>query len=216
MFNHLFIITTRKNKEDCLFYECLQINKSLQKAKIIFIENNQIGLSKIYNQYLNKFKDKYDFIHFIHDDIFIYDDLNVIDKTLNESNYDIYGVAGGDKVILKNPILWHLICEKKYGVVEHKVNNIHNVISFGNTFDKVVILDGVYLCVKTKNINNWQFNENFDFHHYDIASCIDAFKQHLILGVVPIHIRHEPQFYIPTQNENWIKNNNKFLELYAK
>ena len=36
----------------------------------------------------------------------------------------------------------------------------------------------------------------------------------LKLGIVPIHIRHEPDLYDPTKNENWIKSNKKFLELY--
>lgn len=224
-FKHLFVSATKDKKEDTLFYKCHNINQSFNKLKQIIIENNTNGLSEVYNKILKKYKNEYDYIHFVHDDVFIYDDMNVIENLLLNNDSDIYGVAGASKINISYPSLWHIMGKNhSFGSVEHKHNtridnlnqpNHYNVI-FGPCIGDVVILDGVYLCVKTKNIKNWKFNENFEFHHYDIASCIDAFKNNLKLKVIPIHIRHEPDLYDPTKNKNWIESNNKFLKLYAK
>lgn len=222
-FKHLFVSATKNKKEDTLIYQCHQINQSFNKIKQIIIEDNTIGLPKNYNNILNQYKNDYDFIHFVHDDVFIYDDISVIENILINYPYDIYGIAGSGKIYIKDPALWHIMGkERMFGVVEHKHNKRINdleqsnqyVVVFGPSVGNVVIMDGVYMCVKTKNIKDWKFNENFEFHHYDISSSIDAFKKGLKLGIVPIHIRHEPDLYDPTKNENWIKSNKKFLELY--
>jgi len=223
IFKHLFVSASADSKKDTLIYKCHQINQSFNKIDQIIIDHNNIGLPKVYNNILKEYKNKYDFIHFVHDDVFIYDDMDSLENIITSYNYDIIGVAGSGRIAIKHPALWHIMGkDRMYGAVEHRNNQIQNdfqpkqyTVVYGPTSGEVIILDGVYICVRTKNINEWKFNENFNFHHYDIASCIDAFKIGLKLGVLPIHIRHEPIIYDPTKNENWIQSNKKFLELYA-
>lgn len=223
-FKHLFVSASKDIKENTLIYKCHQINKSFNKLEQIIIENNKLGLSKLYNNILNQYKNDYNFIHFIHDDVFIYDDMDVIEDLLINNPSDIYGIAGANKIKISNPSLWHLMGSQNFGCVEHKHNKIIDqinvpresyVVKFGPSIGDVVIMDGVYMCIKTNNLKQWKFNENFNFHHYDIASCIDAFKIGLKLKIIPIHIRHEPDLYNPITNKDWIESNKKFLELYA-
>lgn len=214
---HIIVSCTRNKKEDTLLYKCHQINKSLNKIDIFWYENNNDSLSKCYNKSINEFSEKYEYIHFIHDDVFIYDDINVIDYILSQYSFDIVGVAGSSIVDLKPPYLWHLMGQRgATGSVEHTNNGSNYLTSFGDgKYKKAIILDGVYICINTKTIKNWRFDENFDFHFYDIASCISAFKSGLNLGVVPIHIKHESKHINPLTNSCWIKNNIKFEQLYV-
>lgn len=214
---HLFVSCTKNKKEDTVFYQCIHDNTSLKNIKIIWFENNTTGLSKRYNEALKKFKHQYDYIHFIHDDVYLYDDLGVLTKILDTYNFAISGAAGAKSIKLVEPFMWHAMSNphSAMGVVEHGPVLQSHISTFGVSFDKAVILDGLYLCVNTSKINNWCFNENFDFHFYDIASCIDAFKQNIVAGVIPIHLRHECILYNPLQNKSWIDNNNKFKQLYV-
>lgn len=213
---HLIASCTQYKKENTILYKCIQLNNSL--TDYVFIENNKHGLSKNYNSIIEEYKNSYDFIHFVHDDVFIYDNLSVIDFVLTEYNYDISGVAGSKKISMKPPYLWHLMSQKNssMGAVEHCAGDKSYLTFFGSTYDKCVIMDGVYMCVKTANLKNWKFNENFDFHFYDIASSIDAFKMKLNLGIVPIHIKHYAKMYNPLENESWKHNAQKFEQLYVR
>ena len=66
-----------------------------------------------------------------------------------------------------------------------------------------------------KNIGNWRFNEHYTFHHYDIASCIDAVRKGLKVGVVNLHLRHELQPKpLIIYNPVWIESDKKFRQEY--
>ena len=216
-FKHAIVSCTRKNKETTVLFNCSQINSSLKNIDFYWFENNNQGLSKNYNEILKKYQSKYDFIHFVHDDVFIYDDFGVLEYILSQYNFDISGAAGSSRVIIKPPYMWHSMGkEGGMGIVEHgKIKQSHCSV-FGNMFEKAVIMDGLYMCVKTQNIKNWCFNEKFDYHFYDIASCIDAYKQNLTLGIIPIHLRHECVLYNPLTNICWQKNMKIFEECYVR
>jgi hypothetical protein len=67
------------------------------------------------------------------------------------------------------------------GAVAHPCNDHGQIFmtSFGPTPARVAILDGLFMSINTKRAKqvDWKFNENYNFHHYDIASCIDANKK---------------------------------------
>ena len=54
------------------------------------------------------------------------------------------------------------------------------------------MLDGLFLAVDLKRAleTGWRFNENYDFHHYDLSSCLDANKRQMKLGTYPIYVTH--------------------------
>lgn len=205
MTKHLFISATKGNDEDTAFKHWTSLVNLNGVGNIEFKQftNNTKGLSQLYNEIIEENKSEFDYIHFIHDDAFVYDNVNYIIKEIEDSNYDISGVAGAGAIVISYPSGWYELALKSgrldliVGHIEHKHMDTGRTeeLNFSNTnFNrKTVIVDGVYMCVRMKNIGNWKFNEHYTFHHYDIASCIDAVRKGLKVGVVNLHLRHELQ-----------------------
>lgn len=217
-----------------LFYFCTrnidpkdtQACKSLSKIKdidIAYNSNNKIGLSTNYNTILEKHSDNYDYIIFIHDDVYV-DDLNVCEKLHTaHMEYDIVGLAGGINPRVTEPALWHIMCggfnsTNLRGAVAHTFQEKTIIMtSFGPTPSRVALLDGLFISVNTKKIKevNWKFNENYTFHHYDIASSIDANKKKLKLGVTPIWVIHKSPGLLDPNSSVFLNSQKKFIQEYS-
>jgi len=160
---------------------------------------NTSGLCAVYNNYLTpeNFK-KYDCILFVHDDVFI-DSINFLVEIRNlfKQGFDVVGLAGGSKIQVKRPCLWHLLCKPDTlsGIVSHYQNNTDYAPTiFGQTPKNVVLLEGLFLAVRTKSINKKKikFDKNIKgFHHYDLKFCLDCHLAGLRLTTAPIHVIHE-------------------------
>lgn len=190
--------------------------------EIEFITNNSTGLSKVYNQSIERYAKEYDCIVFAHDDLYL-DDAFIIDKLRDgfDFGYDIIGLAGGINPTIKAPTLWHIMCSRENlrGAVAHFTEDGSNlfVSSFGTCKSRVTVLDGLFLAVNTKRIleTGWKFNENYDFHLYDLASCLDANKLKLKMGVLPIHVVHTSHGLLDINDPVFVKNQTQFLKEYA-
>ena len=76
----LFYFATRsKTPEQTLAYKSLI---KIKDADLMYCADNTTGLSKRYNEVLNKFNKEYDIITYVHDDVYV-DDLNVIEKLID-------------------------------------------------------------------------------------------------------------------------------------
>ena len=170
-------------------------------VKLVVNINNECGLSKAYNKQLTPDNlIHHDIVLFAHDDVFI-DDLKLKGKlytAIDELQYDIVGLAGASEVKISKPCLWHRMSTRESwsGAVSHQIESegtskLH-VTSFGPWPRRCLILDGLFLAVDLKRALevDWKFNENYDFHHYDISSCLDANQKKLKLGTYPIHTTH--------------------------
>ena len=212
--------STREDKQDLKIYDSLRLLKNDVKVKIHF--NNKEPLSKVYNQYLNKNTHKnHDIVVFAHDDLYI-DDLKLKGKLdLASNGLDIIGLAGCLNPKIQKPALWHLMSDRKdwRGYVAHTVDEkgVMQVTSFGPTPSRVAIIDGLFMAVNLKTVlkTDWKFNENFSFHHYDMASCIDANKLKLKVGVVPIHVVHDSPGLKDYNDKSYQDSEKKFLQLYG-
>lgn len=202
-------------------YKSIQDLKDLN-IELEFIYNNAESLSKVYNKYLS-LKD-YDFVVFCHDDVYI-DDGKLQHKLYNAYNklgYNIIGIAGGLNPEIRYPALWHIMCSKNHhrGQVATPVNGSFEIYTttFGITPSRVVVADGCFLAIHLPSIQktSWKFNENYSFHHYDIASCIDANSLKLKIGVYPIYIIHSSPGLTSLDDPVWSPSNVKFLKEYTK
>lgn len=185
--------------------------------------NNKKGMPEIYNKALEEYKKTdMEFVIFCHDDVYI-DDLKVYDKLKKahyELGYDIIGVAGGLNPKVTNPALWHIMTERNQqrGEAAHPCGqNQTMTTSFGPTPSRVAIMDGLFMAVHVPSIakTDWKFNENYTFHHYDIASSIDANRKQLKLGVFPIHLVHSSPGLMSIHDKVWAESNEKFLKEYS-
>jgi hypothetical protein len=219
-----YFCTRSARAEDTLtFKSLLRIKEKNNDFDIFYKTNNTDGLSKNYNQILNKYQSNYDYIVFIHDDVYV-DDFNICDKLAKaHEQFDIVGLAGGINPRITKHALWHIMCGgfnsgNLRGAVAHYINETQfYMTSFGVTPSRVTILDGLFLSVSTASAikSKWKFNENYSFHHYDIASCIDANKKKLKLGVYPIWTIHKSPGLLDPASKTFLENQEKFIEEYS-
>lgn len=219
----LVVSCTRGKKAETRLYASLR-GFHQSEIKTSWHENNVTPLPVIYNRYLNsKTLKKHDIVLFVHDDLYI-DDYKLRGKLYNAmKRYDIVGLAGATKLSIKPPSLWHLMSNKENqrGFVHHPVESSSDewttsCASFGPTPANVAIIDGLFIAVSIKKALevSWNFNEEFTFHHYDIASCIDALEKKLTIGVTPIHTIHSSPGLADYNDISFQDSQTKFLELY--
>jgi hypothetical protein len=166
------------------------------------VKDNQAGLPEVYNRYINE-KNQDKIVLFVHDDLEIHD-LNLVEK-LNESPWDITGLAGSSQFQFQDKNLWHICAprESYSGSVTHPLatqNGNQLIVDetkrlstlFGPWPQRCLVLDGLLLAVNVDRAleTGWLFDERHKFHHYDIASCLSANEKKLKMGTYPIFVLH--------------------------
>jgi hypothetical protein len=219
--NIAFYFATRsQDPKSTLAYKSLS---EINQGDIHYSSNNSQGLSVRYNEMIDKHIKDYDYIVFVHDDVQV-DDFNIKNKlTKAHEQFDIVGLAGGLNPVIQKPALWHLMCggfqgNNLRGAVAHFANNDQIFMTnFGPTPCRVAILDGLFLSVNIKKAasTEWRFNENYSFHHYDIASCLDANQKKLKLGVFPIWVAHRSPGLLSINDKTFTDSQEKFIREYT-
>lgn len=142
--------------------------------EIIIFDNKDLkwGICKVYNYCAEQ--SKYRYLCFLHEDMFIYTqnwgeilvNCTVINKTCG-----VIGLAGTNYVPL-NFVEWKI--DKYFSRVSTTLSgknkdSLRNFVNIKNTFDEVVILDGMFLFTSKSIWNKYKFDElNYKgFHLYD-------------------------------------------------
>lgn len=193
------------------------------KGKLVdveFITNNTKGLSEQYNKFL-KDKDVVDTYHtilFVHDDVEL-EDNRLVDKLL-QSPYDVTGLAGAKSFNKNAPKLaWHLAAPREdyVGEVAHcdKEGRVRTTV-FGPTKSRALTLDGLFFAVKPNILKEkgLEFDENFNFHFYDLAFSLRANQKKAKCGVLPIRVIHHG-LGDSMLTEDWEQGNIKFRQNYC-
>ena len=214
-------ITKKINAADTILYN------SVQKVGDVHLHMetsnsgaNAKGLSRFYNECIDRFSDT-NYLIFCHDDVeLIFSDVTYqVSKALEK--YDVAGVAGcvNPKIIEKN--LWHWMAQDKAncrGIAGHPYDDkSFYVTSFGPTPARVALLDGVFLALNVQKIKNSEvkFDEQFLFHHYDIDFSLTCNKIKLKLGVWPFLINHQSPG-LKDFHDGWVKSNDLFIKKWKK
>lgn len=220
--NDIIIVSATKNSTTELLTKKplgLFLEKSGFDKKSLIQEFNKEGLSKVYNKFLTEeYRGKY--IIFVHDDVLI-DDLFFIEKVTNAfKKYDIIGLAGSKTTNLDVPrCAWHLMTEREnmVGEVAHSHQGNLWTTVFGPTDSRALVLDGLFLGVNVSKLldSGLFFDENFDFHHYDLSFCLRANEKKIKVGVFPLRVIH---FGLgdSMNTKEWENSNNIFKKLYNK
>jgi predicted O-linked N-acetylglucosamine transferase (SPINDLY family)/acetyltransferase-like isoleucine patch superfamily enzyme/GT2 family glycosyltransferase len=180
----------------------LSLRRHLKKdarlsLKVAF--DNSRGLSEIFNESINQADDNAILV-FIHDDVWI-DEAEFVDSVIKGlENFDVIGVAGNKRRVPLQPG-W-LFLDTKFtrdnkdnvsGQIAHGRDAFGVIGVFGETPSECELLDGVFLAT-TKSIlveNNVWFDNQFDFHFYDLDFCRTARKSGLRLGTWIIKLTHQ-------------------------
>jgi GT2 family glycosyltransferase len=212
-----------ENASEVLLFQSFHSGGMDGFATLDMVWGNSEGLSTAYNRKIAQYAGSgVDFLVFVHDDVYL-DDLKFADKLQKAHSilgFQIIGVAGAAALDIEFPTLWHLMAKKEHrrGFVHHSIGGMQTeATNFGPTPAEVIILDGVFMAIHLPSIvaAGWRFNENYRFHHYDIASCLEAFKLGLKMGVFPIHLIHLSQGLSSFSDKLWRESNDVFLAEYG-
>lgn len=177
-------------------FEESQFNLFLDKfgyKNYTIIYSNKEGLPRVYNKFITEeYKDKK--VIFIHDDVLIEDLFWQEKLNIAFEKYDIVGLAGSKKIDQSKPPAWHLMSERNdmVGEVAHAHEGKIWTTVFGPTDSRALVLDGLFIAVDVHKLlsTDTKFDEDFDFHHYDISFCLRANNNKLKMGVTPIRVIH--------------------------
>ena len=216
------VVSSRKNDDESnLFIETIK-NTVGCKANVVFVVNdNSMGLSKLYYNMLLNEQINTDIIVFCHDDVeFLKKGWGdeIIRLFNKHSKYGIIGVAGSAEFDEKGA-WWNY--PKRYGQVLHKHNGKSWLTAFSpllkKDLEEVCVIDGLFIAVKRSRLT-----KNFDpdlpgFNFYDIDFCLANFIDGKTkIGVTTnIRLAHKS---VGELTSNWYSNrdiiNNKYGEYY--
>lgn len=183
---------------------CLNVAyKNYPVQRSIFYRNRD-GLSKCYNKAITGSAQADEILVFIHDDIFICD-FFWLDKIFSGlATFDVVGLAGNKRRIAGQPSWAFRELREDVGLVWDDPSNLSGIVGhgenfpcdlsiFGSVFQQCVLLDGLFIAAKRKLFldNQILFDENFDFHFYDMDFCRQLEEKKLRAGTIPLSVIHK-------------------------
>jgi Glycosyltransferase like family len=216
------VCATRKSLPD--FINQTALGRSLSVYNFPFLEirvyeENTLGLPIVYNHALQEAINDPAILVFIHDDVCICDFhwINHILEALLV--FELVGLAGNKRRVPRQPS-WAFVDEK---FTWDAPENLSGLVGHGNEFppqwinvygasrQEVKLLDGLMLACHSQTLlekNIW-FDEQFDFHFYDLDLCRQAENNNLKMGTWDISVIHESggDFY----SEGWQLSYAKYL-----
>jgi len=223
------IAATTKNeanfRQRSMLGQSLCLFPSLSNLKInIFYDNfgnQRRGLSTIYNLFLQS-DYKEEILLFVHDDVFL-NDWHIVHRLNDAIQYfDVIGLAGNTTPDFDEPawnLAWNRVKypnglqpkEYKSGSVTHIYEGRIIPSYYGESPRKCQLLDGLFLALNTKMIleKSVRFDEQFEFHFYDLDFCRHCLSKELKLGTWPIAVTHDSVGDF--QSSEWISSKEKYL-----
>jgi GT2 family glycosyltransferase len=198
------VCATRQNRE--AFYSATALGKSLSLYRPPAVElrlfaGNTLGLSTVYNTAIAESAAEREILLFVHDDLHLCD-FHWADR-LREglATFDIVGLAGNRRRVPGQPG-WGMMDEK---LSADELKNLSGIVAHGRGFpadsvdvfgppgQSVALLDGLFLAVRSQALQSksLRFDEQFDFHFYDLDFCRQAERAGLTMGTWPIAVVHE-------------------------
>lgn len=186
-----------------------------------FKGSNTDSLAKVYNKSIARAKnDNCDAIVFVHDDVII--NCNDVSKRIQQylEKFDVFGLAGTNQITIKEPVLWHLMSERKHhlGCVAHTHGEQYFYTSFGPIPGRAILIDGVFMAVNLHKLpDSVRFDESnpAKFHFYDLMFSLDCSLNKVKVGVGDIPIIHASPG-LREMSDEWKNGQKYFLTKYNK
>lgn len=165
---------------------------------VVAYENTR-GLSEVFNHAIAAAPENA-LLVLIHDDVWL--DENTFVQTIQRglTHYDVIGVAGNARIQPGQPG-WCFVDLKftwddaKYlrGAVSHGQHAFGPASSYGDASGECQLMDGVFLAAHKQTLlqSGVRFDQQFEFHFYDLDFCRTATRAGLKLGVWPVRMTHQ-------------------------
>ena len=211
----LSVIVCSRREYDKEFVEHLKSTCGVDDALICFVTNqDNAGLGKVYNHYLQEDENPNDVTVFVHDDVEFLKDgwgAEILRLFEEHKDYGIIGVAGSAQFD-ENGMWWNY--EKKYGQVLHRDGDKSWLTMFSPLLDhdleEVCCVDGLFIAVHRDRITK-RFDESFTFDFYDIDLCVSNFEDKKTKIGVTTNIRMAHKS-VGKPRESWEEAKQRFLE----
>ena len=213
----LTVITCSRKEYDEWLIEHIKTTCGVEDVSIYFITNqDNEGLSKVYNHFLEEENNSNDITVFIHDDIKFYKDgwgKELLRLFEEHEDYGIIGVAGSAQ--FGGAGRWW-DSEKRYGQVLHCNGEERWLSMFSEKIEdgleEVCCIDGLFMAVHRKRITK-KFDEDFTFDFYDISFCLANYADGKTkIGVTTnISVAHQS---IGNLRDEWTASRDRLFEKY--
>ena len=179
------------------------------------------GLGEVYNRYLDS-ADPEEILLFVHDDVFVHD--WYLARRLNDAmaDFDVVGVVGNTNPDFREaraddkdayPSGWQPeeFLSGSIGTMESEGTK---VAWFGDSPQECQLLDGVFLAVNVDSLRqaSVRFDEQFEFHFYDLDFCRQCIRAGLRIGTWPIAIAHKSP---GRRDANWYASKEKYFRKWG-
>ena len=198
------VVATRFNRTD--FIAKSATGRSISwladpHLQAVIVEENTLGLAHLYNHEIERAREHPAILVFMHDDIVITD--GHFSQNVREAMqyFHIAGLAGNQRRIPYQPSwvfknLAFQVDEHEFlsGAVAHgRTGQPTPLTYFGPAKKEVKLLDGLLLIARSDTLLNagLRFDDQFEFHFYDLDFCRQAEQQGLRMGTWPISVVHE-------------------------
>jgi len=199
------VCATRETQES--FFNNTALGKScklysfLPVLEIRLFSENTLGLPLLYNQAINEAKNNPAILVFVHDDVHLADFFWCDHLIRGLNQFQIIGLAGNKRRVPRQPA-WAFIDEQftwdarenLSGVVGHGPGfPCSNISAFGPSGQAVKLLDGLLIASHSQTLldHGLYYDEQFDFHFYDVDFCREAEVRGVTMGTYPISVVHE-------------------------
>jgi len=218
-----FVVASRESGDR--FFEHTALGRSLRNfdVEIRLFEKNTKGLSSRYNQAIDEARAKPAILAFIHDDVSLLGLFFKDEIARSMERFDIVGVAGNKRRSPSQPAWCYL--DTKW--TKDEAQYLSGVIASGSSPEKfeindygpsrqeVKLLDGLLLIAHSETLisSGLRFDEQFDFHFYDMDFCRQAELSNLKMGTWDISVLHGSVGSLGT--DSWIAGYKKYLDKWT-
>lgn len=179
----------------------LQRFKSDVRVDMHLSFENKLGLPAVYNRAIDSTANA-DIVVFLHDDLWLTDDLLLEKLEAALARFDMIGVAGNIRRLPAQPAwLYSSIGSSGFvwdrgflsGSIQHGNPERHELTFFGSAPASCELLDGVFLACRRQELvrRGVIFDERFRFHFYDLDLCRSARQAGMKLGTWPLEMIHQ-------------------------
>jgi hypothetical protein len=199
------VCATRHSQESFLretaLGRSLAVMHQAKMPELLLFDSNTTGLSTLYNAAIEQAASNPAILVFVHDDVSI-SDFFWIDRIYEGlRQFDVLGLAGNRRRSPQQPawafatpqFTWDT-AEYLSGSVGHGKGLASDGVSyFGPAGVECKLLDGLMLVADSARLieSGVRFDEQFDFHFYDMDFCRQAELKGLKMGTWPISVVHE-------------------------